>query len=408
MTALPLNEKSIAFIKDPAWFLCAEGAVRSAKTVTTLVKWYYHILCSPEKVFLMSGATIGTLARNCLNGDFGFIALTGGKAKPRVDSDGSRFLQLGNKRIYYVGSDNAASYKKIRGLTIGAWYADEINLHHKDFVETAFARSFASKDRLNICTLNPSEPSHWFYTEYLDRYRDEKMPGYSWYHFTLHDNPAIDDEKRRIISREYTGVFYQRYVLGLRVRAEGACYPSFTSENIIDGFPAEPIIDTQIGVDIGGNKSATTFALVGYFMRGRNMCAVLIDEHYDAENKNTESVIEAFKSFVRRHREMYPISGAYVDSAEQLIRKSLGNTGVVNVYNSLKKPVVDRIRFADLMYSQKRFFIMRHCKKTIEAIQSASWNAKSQKEERLDDGTVNVDSLDAFEYAYENRMKDFI
>ena len=197
-------------------------------------------------------------------------------------------------------------------------------------------------------------------------------------------------------------------MLGLRVRAEGACYPSFTSENIIDSLPEEHIIDAQIGVDIGGNKSATTFALVGYFVRGRKMCAVLIDEYYDKENKDTESVIEAFKSFVRRHREMYPISGAYVDSAEQLILKSLKNTGVVNVYNSLKKPVVDRIRFADLMYSQRRLFIMRHCKNTIGAKQSASWNDKSQKEERLDDGSVNVDSLDALEYAYENRMRDFI
>jgi phage terminase large subunit len=132
----------------------------------------------------MSGNTLGSISRNCITGDYGFVSITGNKAQQRTDTDGSKFLQLGKKKIYYCGADNIASFKKIRGLSIGGWYADEIQLHHRDFIETAFARSFASQDRQNIWTLNPDAPNHWIYAEYIDKYLDAETPGYSYFHFT--------------------------------------------------------------------------------------------------------------------------------------------------------------------------------------------------------------------------------
>ena len=157
-----------------------EGSVRSMKTVTSLVKWYRYIINSPENVFLMSGNTLGSISRNCIQGDFGFIAITGGKAKPRTDTDGSKFLTLGRKKIFYCGADNAASFKKIRGMSVGGWYADEVNLQDREFIETALSRSFASRDRQNIWTLNPMAPNHWIYEAYIDRYKREKTPGYHY------------------------------------------------------------------------------------------------------------------------------------------------------------------------------------------------------------------------------------
>jgi len=406
--ALPLNQKSRDAIKSKGFMKIYEGSVRSSKTVTSLVDWYYHIINSPENVFLMTGSTMGSLARNCLDGDFGFIAITRGKAIKKTDTDQSKFLELGNKRIYYCGSDNAASYKKIRGLTIGASYSDEINLHNKQFVETMFARSMVSRDRLIIGTLNPDVPTHWLYKDYLDVYEREQTIGYNWFHFTIDDNPAFTEERKEEIRAQYKGVFYDRYILGLRVRAEGQCYPSFTKENICDVLPAEKILFAQIGVDIGGQSSASVFTLTGFFFRDKKLYAVVLDEFYDNENKSVESVLNNFKLFVKKCQTKYMCNDAYIDSAEQLILKSMRNLGIINVYNSLKKPIVDRIRFSDLMFSQKRLFIMSHCEKLIESKSSACWNPKSEKEERLDDGSYNVDSLDSFEYSIENKMRDFI
>lgn len=197
-------------------------------------------------------------------------------------------------------------------------------------------------------------------------------------------------------------------MLGLRVAAEGACYPSFTDANIIDALPEERIIFSVLGSDIGGNKSATAFALVGFYIKDKKMYGVLIDEVYDIENKNTETILSKWRAFASNVKTKYNCFDCYTDSAEQLILKSMRDSAVMNVHNSLKKPVIDRIRFLDMAFANKRFSIMRKCTKTIDALRSAVYDGKSKEEKRLDDGTTNIDSLDALEYAFEKYMGDFI
>ena len=80
-----LSEKSIDLLKKDGWFFVLEGAVRSAKTVTSLLKWYYFLLSSNDKVFLMSGATMGSISKNCIDGDYGLIAISENKIKKKLD-----------------------------------------------------------------------------------------------------------------------------------------------------------------------------------------------------------------------------------------------------------------------------------------------------------------------------------
>jgi hypothetical protein len=73
----------------------------------------------------------------------------------------------------------------------------------------------------------------------------------------------------------------------------------------------------------------------------------------------------------------------------------------------MKRPIIDRIRLFDALFAQRRAFIMRRCKHTIEAFDTAMWDPK-KIDERLDDGTTNIDSLDAVEYAVEREMSALI
>ena len=135
---------------------------------------------------------------------------------------------------------------------------------------------------------------------------------------------------------------------------------------------------------------------------------MVLAEDYDIKNKSVESVLENYRKFIFRIKALYPIAEVYVDSAEQLILKSIKNLALASVRGSLKKPIVDRIRFLDLMLSQGRAWFLKPCRHTTDAIQSAVWDLKSSKEERLDDGTMNIDSLDSLEYSFEKRMRDFV
>ena len=428
---LPFKPKSLEALRlgyrEPVETTVYEGAIRSAKTITSLFDWDDYILHCKEKAFLMSGNTLGSLSRNCLEGEYGFLALTG--AVPARDFDGSHILRYAGKIIYLMGGHDSASFKKARGLTIGGAYLDEGNLQDRMFVETILGRSFASSWIRNIFTINPDVPRHWFYSDKtigIDRFGADHVPDiYRRFHFTLDDNPAITEERKACIAAQYTGVFYKRYILGLRVRAEGACYPSFKNNkpgepgNVLDVLPNN-IYMVTIAADIGGNKSATVFHATGWYSVAGRLAIVTIDELYDDRNKNTESVLSSWKAFIERvraprlvtdsmGREKFitlPIDRAFCDSAEQLIKKSLDGISGVHVEDSWKAPIIDRIRCADLLYAQGRKNIMRSCPHAIEATESAMWNQKASKdkEERLDDGTTDIDSLDADEYSWEREM----
>ena len=129
-------------------------------------------------------------------------------------------------------------------------------------------------------------------------------------------------------------------------------------------------------------------------------------ETWELENKN-------LIAFVRLCQSKYNCYDGYFDSAETTLIKGVKTACAreklaFNVHNARKSEILGRIRFTNLIMSQNRFFVMRHCRHVIEAFQSAVWDSKSQTDSRLDDGNYNIDSLDAFEYSAEPQMNDII
>lgn len=411
---LPFGPKAGESIQGCGFLTVWEGAVRSAKTIASVEAFLLDVLRSRDDRHLMIGKSQDAILNNCVDSEFGIIALSGGLALIRRDAKNTSYIHLPGKRIDMFGGENISSFRAFRGRSYGSVYIDEANLQHPNTIAEAFNRTIAAKDRRHYMTLNPDVPSHWLYTDYLDKFRDENLPGYRWYHFTLDDNPAISDERKAELKAQYTGLFYKRFILGLRVRGEGGCYPSFINNkpgepgNVLDAVP-EKIYRTTFGLDFGGNKSATTFCCVGWFVKDRLPAIVILDEVYDAENKSVEAVMRAWAAFVAKCRARWAPDRAFGDSAEQLIIKSLNQlpTGL-RVENAMKREVNDRIRLYDVLFSQGRGFIMRNCRKTIEAFENALYDEKSQDEKRLDDGTTNIDSLDCAEYAVERDMSQLI
>ena len=405
------NERVQKSIKQTGYLNIWEGSVRSSKTVASLLAWMLYVIASPEKVFLMSGKTQGTLFRNCIGGDYGLIALSAGVAEYKTDSNGLKYVQLLGNVIYCAGANDKVAYEKVRGMTIGGWYADEANLHPQSFVEEALRRSIVSKDRRNFWTLNPDTPEHWIYADYLDKYEKDELPGYNYHHFTLDDNPSISEERKEELKRQYSGVFYDRYILGLRVRAEGGIYKSFDNEKNVRPITDDirgSIIMAEVGIDFGGNQSATAFNLVGY-TAGMQKVYVL-DEFYDTVNAGTTSLKNNFRLHIEKWKAIYPfLADVFCDSSESLLIKTLRNMALpVNVRTAWKREIIDRIRLEDMLISTGRLIIGEHCTHTISAFKNAVWDESEQDDVRLDDGTTNIDSLDATEYCLERHMKELI
>ncbi|MCL2817530.1 MAG: PBSX family phage terminase large subunit [Clostridiales bacterium] len=395
----PFPARVVESMKETGFLTVWEGAVRSGKTTVSLGAWLKYVLNSRERVFLMSGYTMGSLMRNCVNNEFGFLAMAPGSRLLR-DKGGNEVLKWFDKTIYCFGSDNAVSFRRIRGLSIGGWYADEINLHDREFVEEALRRSLASTDRRNMWTLNPDHPRHWIYTDYIDKFQG--TPGFAWHHMTLADNPGISEKRREELAGQYSGFLYQRYIEGKRVAAEGACYPAFSPAMIVDA-PRERIVMTRGGLDFGGGRSANAAACLGFSAGHRTI--YLLDEYYDPVPGDIGRLKHGLKFFVERNR-CWGLTDVYADSAEQMIIRELRGMGWgVNFRNALKTPVHQRVRLLQILMETGRFFVLRHCKATIGAISAAVYERDCPGEKRLDDGSSNIDSLDALEYALEGETK---
>lgn len=260
MSVKELTQKAINSIANTGYLNVWEGSVRSGKTVCSSLAWITYVSNSPESFFIMSGKTIATLYRNVIGGDFGLLAMLGSSGEYKIDREGNRLLQIWVdsetvKTCYCFGAHDQSSYQVMRGLTAGGWYADEVNLHPKSFVEEAFRRTIVSSDRKNFWTLNPDNPNHWIYEDYVDRYEAMGLPGFYLWKFTLDDNKAIPEERKDELKQQYAGIFYRRYILGERVLAEGIIYDQFSEHNLFgdEDIPFQHELNTvrTIAVDYG-------------------------------------------------------------------------------------------------------------------------------------------------------------
>lgn len=374
-----------------------EGSVRSGKTYISMIMWGFWVSMRPQNQrFLMAGKTLTTLKRNVL--------------EPMQELFGTAFsysitkkeASLFGRRIYLEGAANSGAESKLRGMTLGGAYCDELSLFPEDFFAMLLSRLSERGAKL-LATTNPDSPQHWLKRDYLDR----SLPDLLSMRFTLEDNPALPEEYVRALKSEFTGVFYDRFILGNWVTAEGRIYDGFsdkciiTHEELKQRIEQNKLITSVVGVDYGGNGSASAFCHVAFDKGFKNV--YVLSEYYDKRNRSAESLINAFSEYISREREQYPtLCAAYCDSAEQLLVKSFRNAVRLPVRNALKHPINTRINMLCRLIAAGRFHVSSECVHLIEAIQTAVWDTRDiHHDTRLDNGTTNIDSLDAFEYALE-------
>ena len=372
------------------------GAVRSGKTFLDLYRIPYRLTHSAEGGVAIIGNTTGTLERNILAP---MRKMYGSKMVGRIAANGR--VRLFGRVCFALGAYTAAAADKLRGMSLVYCYGDEITTWNEavfDMVKSRLDR----EDSVFDGSCNPDSPSHWF-KAFLDSTENADIE-----HFTIEDNTLLPRDFVEALKAEYAGtVLYDRFILGLWRAAEGAVYPLIANApHEFTANASEPIMCADIGIDFGGSTSATAFSLVGY-TRGYGK-VITLDEYYTKRPITPAELERDFVEFVRRN-ERYRVHDVYCDSAEQMLIRGLRNAAYherlpVEIHNARKLPISERIRFYTGLIGQRRFLISPDCPHTLEAFMTAVYDG----EKRLDDGTVNVDSLDAQEYATEARMKDII
>lgn len=425
----PFSQKHIDYIKNALKDIVmsvAEGSVRSGKTIDHCIIASIYLEICPDKIHLASGSSLANAKLNIgdCNG-FGLEHIFRGRCHWGKYKDNEALFiktQTGEKIVIFAGGGKADSYKKILGNSYGLWIATEINEHYDSedsrtsFIKVAFGRQVASKKPLTLWDLNPCAPGHKIYTSYIDNYLKNGLKGgYQYQHFTLHDNLTITKERLEEIESKYdkNSVWYARDILGKRVAAEGLIYRLFADETdkfLIDSSNKDYMI-ISIGIDYGAGASKIKFVATGITY---NFQEVDILDEYDLKSVYTpEEIYRHFIIFYKRVYEKYgKCQYTFADYGALgnvitlgLIRRCQKEGLPVQINDCSKDKINDRIFLTSTLMAQGRLKVLKRNDVIIQAFKDAIWNNKHQ-DERLDDGTTDIDSLDAFEYSinsfYEN------
>lgn len=397
----------------------AEGAVRAGKTVDNIFAFAYDLKRTPDRIHLATGSTVANAKLNIgdANG-YGLEYIFRGQCRWGKYKGNEALIIKGKSTRYrtriviFAGGAKADSYKSIRGNSYGMWIATEINLHHKDTIKECFNRTAAAKDRKFFWDLNPSNPNHYIYEEHIEKYRglDGAIGGVNYQHFTIRDNATLDDERINQIELQYDpdSVWYKRDIQGLRVVAEGLVYRQFSDdpsaylkEDRVTGLKL-----IQIGVDFGGNGSKHAMVASGITMN--NEVIALKSQLFEPDNPTTlnNQLIDFIREVERNYGQITVI---YADSAEQVLIKGmqkalLDEDITIKIKNSIKNKITDRIRLVNSLVASNRFFYTKNCNTLVDALTQAVYEDDKQEDVRLDNGTSDIDTLDAFEYSIEKHI----
>lgn len=229
--------------------IICDGAVRSGKTFCMGVAFLlWAMTCFHGRQFALCGKTIGALRRNLLYDALPEVERVGVRCEERR-SENSFTLRWGGRsnRFLLFGGQDEGSAALIQGVTLAGLLLDEAALMPQSFVEQACARCSVPGSKLWF-NCNPEGPEHWFYREWILKAEERRA---LYLHFTMEDNPGLDEAVRERYQRLYSGIFYRRFVLGEWVTAEGRVYDFFDRRRDAAPVPPGRMEAWRVSVDYG-------------------------------------------------------------------------------------------------------------------------------------------------------------
>lgn len=255
---------------------------------------------------------------------------------------------------------------------------------------------------------NPDSPMHWFLKEWIEKAAQKKM---LFVHFLMDDNPSLSEEVRERYRTMYTGVFFQRFILGLWVMAQGAIYRDAWGDDLLFDDDRLKLIYQNahamrryITIDYG---TVNPMVFLDIWDDGWDIWVV--DEYYwdsQAEGnfeKDNSQYADDLLAFVHRCPvDMWPTS-TIIDPSAASFKVELRNRGLrmketVETINA-DNTVIEGIRNMNTLLTRRRIHIHKRCVNTIKEHQSYAWDTKALQQSGVEKPLkINDHSCDALRY----------
>ena len=354
------------------------GATRSGKTYLDF-RWIIPIRIreriGKDGLAVILGVTKSTIERNVLEP---MRNLYGDMLVGTISSDNTAWI-FGEK-CYCLGAEKVSQVSKIRGASIKYCYGDEV----ADWSEEVFALLKSRLDKEYSCfdgTFNPQYPDHWL-KKFLDSNADIFCQTY-----TIDDNPFLPESFKENLKKEYEGtVYYDRYILGLWVRAEGLVYPMFGDGCITQDTPDTG--DYYISIDYG---TLNPFS-AGLWCVGKK-CAVRIAEiYYSGREEKKQKTDEEYCDMVERLAGDKPIRAVVVDPSAASFIEALRRRSGFKVRHA-DNDVLNGIRTTSDFLRDGRIKIHAGCKDAIREFGLYRWDEKAESDRVVKENDHAMDEI---------------
>jgi len=375
-----------------AFINIAHGSVRSGKTIAATWRFLAFICSSPYDEFMISGKTRDTIERNVIRD---LIRMVDGKL-PYKYRKFDNYIEIAGKRIWLIGFSDEGATEKVRGMTVGGWYADELTSASKSTVEMAITRCSVDGAKM-FWTMNPESPYHFIYTDYITNQDLLDSGTVKTWHFNLDDNlhlsPKYIEELKRVNRKSQ--VNYKRNILGLWVIAEGVIYDSFDENiHVFHEDLSSTFDETNICCDYGVS-TVTTFGVMGIVkdVKDGNRYYLQEETYYDATQKGVAQSDSDRVNDILRLQDKYGLdrrSTIYLphDAASLKAQCKKDRRIKMKVRTYAPDTFKDINRTQDL-FNNRRFFIHESCVNSIAQAQTYCWDTKAQQ--RGEDKPLKVD-----------------
>ena len=380
----------------------AEGAIRSGKTLDNCIIAMAYLETCADRIHVATGSSIRNAKLNIgdCNG-FGLEFLFRGRCRWGKYRDNEALIiqtQTGEKIVIFAGGGQADSYRSILGNSFGLWIATEINEHYLNFddpkisfVHVAFGRQIAARKPMTLWDLNPSNPGHRIYTDFIDKYRADGTANYQ--HFTLRDNGSLTPERIAEVEAQYIPgtVWHSRDILGQRCVAEGLIYPMFDEQAHAVETSKMRFGRYYVSVDYGtmnpfsaglwGRQGNVSYRIREYYHDGRKEQRQLTDEEY------YEKLVNLIGGL--------PVQRVVVDPSASSFIVCIERHGRYRVEPADNR-VLDGIRNVANELTAGRLFIDRSCADAIRELKGYRWDNRAGDDKPVKQEDHAVDDIRYF------------
>ena len=379
--------------KDKDAIIC-DGSIRSSKTVSMSIGFIlWSCSCFNGKTFAICGKTIESLRRNVITQ---LPTLFEGLCKiTERKSENLMVVSLDGRvnKYYLFGGKDEGSAALIQGMTLAGVMFDEVALMPRSFVEQALARCSVEGSKFWF-NCNPDSPEHWFYKEWIQKHKEKNA---LYLHFTMKDNNSLSEKVKKRYENMYSGVFYDRFIRGLWVVAEGLVYSVFdkvkhvvpTIHRVYDRYMVSIDYGTCNPTSMGlwGRSLGVWYRVKESYYDGRKMKYQRTDEeHYEELERLVQK--EEGKGYL-------PISKVIVDPSAASFIACIRKHGRFQVEKA-NNAVIDGIREVATVLKQEKIKINDCCADCIREFGLYCWDEKKTADAVLKENDHTMDDLRYF------------